>query len=84
MRIMPLGSPAASTCVAVSFVSRMDGERFVTPPGMDLSPLLERGNAVFLAWEADFSPVKPMNQFATRRSRKDTLWRMSVPITAAP
>ena len=72
-----------NSCVAVSFVSRMDGERFVTPPGMDLSPLLERGNAVFLAWEADFSPVKPMNQFATRRSRKDTLWRMSVPITAA-
>jgi hypothetical protein len=72
-----------NSCMAVSFISRMDGEQFVTPPGLDLSPLLDRGNAVLLAWESDFAPVKPMNQFPTRRGRKDTLWRMSVPITTA-
>jgi hypothetical protein len=69
--------------MAVSFISRMDGERFVTPPGLDLAPLLARGNAVLLAWESDFAPVKPMNQFTSRRGRKDTLWRMSVPVTSS-
>ena len=72
-----------NSCMAISFISRMDGERFVTPPGLDLAPLLSRGNAVFLAWESDFAPVKPMNQFTSRRGRKDTLWRMSVPVTSS-
>ncbi len=72
-----------NSCMAVSFISRMDGERFVTPPGLDLAPLLARGNAVLLAWESDFAPVKPMNQFTSRRGRKDTLWRMSVPVTSS-
>ena len=45
--------------------------------------MLDQGNAVLLAWESDYSPIKPINQFPTRRSHKDTLWRMSVPVNAA-
>ena len=58
----------------------MNQGSFVMPPGMDVSPLLERGQAVLLAWESDFSPVKPVNQFPTRRSHKDTLWRLALTI----
>jgi hypothetical protein len=66
--------------VAISFISHLPDERFITPPGMDLSPLLAQGNAVLLAWESGYSPIKPINQFPTRRSHKDTLWRISTPV----
>ncbi len=69
--------------VAISFISNLPEERFVSPPGLDLSALAEQGNAILLAWEPDYSPIKPLNQFATRRSQKSTLWRMSVPINSA-
>jgi hypothetical protein len=53
---------------------------FIAPPGLDLSPVVEHGNAVLLAWAADYSPVKPLRQFNPRRSQKNTLWRVAVPI----
>jgi hypothetical protein len=74
-----------NSSMAVSFISNMPQDQgrssFVSPPGLDLSSLIEQGNAVLLAWESDYSPIQPMNKFPTRRSHKDTLWRMSVPIT---
>jgi hypothetical protein len=54
--------------------------QFIAPPGLDLSPLLARGNAVLLAWAPDYSPVKPMRQFTPRRSHQNTLWRVAVPV----
>jgi hypothetical protein len=66
---------------AISFISHMSEERFITPPGLDLSAVLRQGNAVLLAWEPGYSPIKPVNQFPTRRSHKDTLWRIAAPIT---
>jgi hypothetical protein len=61
----------------------LGSDNFELPPGLDLSPLVNQGQAVLLAWEPDHSPVKPMNQFPTRRSRDDTLWRVAVPVNAA-
>jgi hypothetical protein len=72
------------SCTAVSFISNLPQERFITPPGLDMSVQLERGNAVLLAWEPDYSPIRPLNQFPTRRSEKNTLWRVSVPIDPGP
>src|SRR5262249_17591108 len=72
--------PNSST--AVSFISHLADDRFVTPPGLDLSPLLTQGNAVLLAWEPGFSPIKPINQFSTRRSHKDTMWRVVAPVVS--
>jgi len=40
-----------------------------------------RATPFFWPGESDYSPIKPINQFPTRRSHKDTLWRMSVPVT---
>jgi len=73
-----------TSTMAVSFISNLQNERFISPPGLDMSPLLDQDNAVLLAWEPDYSPIKPLNQFSPRRNRKDTLWRVSVPINAAP
>lgn len=68
--------------MAVSFLSSSPGERFIEPPGLDMSSLLDQGNAVLLAWEANYSPIKPLNQFSTRRGQRNTLWRITVPINA--
>ena len=73
-------------CVAASFLSELGkdqpqgagGFEFLSPPGLDLSSLVERGQAVLLAWSPDFSPAKPMNLFTPRRSHRDTLWRVAV------
>jgi hypothetical protein len=71
--------------VAASFLSQMGVQqnymgRFVSPPGLDLSPVVEHGGAVLFAWAGDYSPVKPMNQFSPRRTHRDTLWRIAVPV----
>jgi hypothetical protein len=71
--------------MAASFLSRLsegqDSTRhFITPPGLDLSSVAEHGNAVLLAWAGDYSPVKPLRQFNPRRSSKNTLWRVAVPV----
>ncbi|MDB6125751.1 MAG: hypothetical protein JWQ71_4744 [Pedosphaera sp.] len=77
-----------NSTMAVSFVSQLANgqtqQDFVSTPGLDLSSVVEHGNAVLLAWESDFSPVRPINQFPTRRSHKDTLWRISVPVYTQP
>jgi hypothetical protein len=71
--------------MALSFISALDqNQNFVAPPGLDLSALVAHDQAVLLAWEPDYSPVKPLNQFPTRRSHKDTLWRVAAYVNAAP
>jgi hypothetical protein len=53
---------------------------FITPPGLDVAAVIEHGNAVVFAWAADYSPIKPINQFSPRRMHRDTLWRVAVPV----
>ena len=71
--------------IAASFLSRLtrtpDSMRsFIAPPGLDLSPVVEHGNAVLLAWAEDYAPVKPLRQFTPRRNHRSTLWRVVVPV----
>jgi hypothetical protein len=72
--------------MAACFVSQLSGDQgnfsFISPPGLDLSAVAGRGNAILLAWSADYSPIVSINKFSPRRSHKDTLWRMSIPINA--
>ncbi len=73
-----------NACMAASFLSRLNrsqdsARRFLAPPGLDLSPAVERGGAVLLAWAKDYAPVKPMRQFSPRRTHSSTLWRVVVP-----
>lgn len=82
-----INNPAEASQV-VSFLSMLGhgpnyGNTFVTPPGLDLAPLLNHEQAVLLAWAADSSPVAPLNQFKPRRSHRDTLYRVAAPVTEA-
>ncbi len=65
----------------LTFAARTDyGGSFSQPPGLDLTPVVEHGGAVLLAWAEGFAPVPPMYQFNPRRSHHDTLWRVAVPV----
>ena len=75
----------ANCSMAASFLSRLGGQQdsmqhFISPPGLDLSAVVQHGNAVLLAWAGDYSPVKPLRQFTPRRSQQNTLWRVSVSV----
>lgn len=79
--------------MAASFVSQLSPAPgnvgpyyggFVAPAGMDLSALVERGDAVLLAWEAGHSLINPINQFTPRRVQRDTLLRLAIPLTKLP
>jgi hypothetical protein len=70
---------------AVSFLgetAEMGGARqrqFVSPAGMDLSPVVARGDAVVLAWVQDYAPVPTLRQFKAVRSQENTFFRMVLP-----
>ena len=84
--------PDVANCsMAASFVSQL-GTRpkandweppsggFVTTSGQDLTLFMARGDAIVMAWAADYAPVKPMNRFTPRRSHRDTLFRVATPV----
>ncbi len=73
-------APEAAT--AASFIGLAQGRQgnntlFLTPPGLDLSPVLARGQAVLLGWTAGYAPIAPLNQFKAARGARNTLWRLS-------
>jgi hypothetical protein len=54
---------------------------FIFPEGLDLTPVLDQGNAVLVAFDPDQSPVPAFNQFKPPRFNRDTVLRMAVPVT---
>jgi hypothetical protein len=79
---LPNASMAASFMTHVSGGQPYGNMGFVVTPGLDLSRVVEQGNAVLLAWMPDHSPVRPMNQFKANRGFRHTLWR--VPVAVSP
>jgi hypothetical protein len=55
---------------------------FVAPPALDLSAAAEQDNAILVAWTANHSPTRPLNQFNARHSFAHTLWRMTLPLNS--
>ena len=55
---------------------------FLAPNGLDLGDLLDRGLGILIAWDAGHSLAKPIYQFSPRRSQRNTLLRLAVPIQA--
>jgi hypothetical protein len=74
------GTMAASFAAHLRPGQQHGYSQFVSPAGMDLSPLVERGYAVLLAWVEDFSATKPIHKFSPRRSHKDTLLRVATTV----
>ena len=81
---------AAANVVAASFVSKLRAGQnaphnyrnlFVTPARFDLSSLVDRGDAVLLAWDAGHALTGEIHRFKPRRSHRDTLLRLVVPVT---
>ena len=77
-----------NSSAAASFLSQLGGpdmamRNFAQPAGLDLSSVAEHGNAILLAWAADYSPVRPLYQFSPRRSQRNTLWRVAIPLKLA-
>ncbi len=76
----------SSNVTAVSFVSQVmnmgpNQRGFVYPAGLDVWPVVERGDAVLLAWVPDYSPAgQPLNRFKTIRSQRNTLFRLAIPV----
>ena len=71
--------------IAASFASLLNAgpdpsARFVSPPGLDVSPVVERGGVMFFGWAAGYSPIKPINQFTPRRFHQNTLWRVATTV----
>jgi len=67
--------------MSASFLEKISGQgsqQFISPPGLDLSPVLDHGQAVVLAWVPGYLPAQPINQFTARRSHRDTLLRVTI------
>jgi hypothetical protein len=56
------------------------GMNFPASPGLDLSATVKDGGALLLAWSPDTSPVAAINQFKTKRTKANTLWRVPAEI----
>jgi hypothetical protein len=70
-----------NSTVAASFLSQLDTpETFIAPPGLDMSSTVARGNAVLFAWDADYTPVKPLYHLIPKRAHQNTMWRVTVPV----
>jgi hypothetical protein len=70
-----------NSTVAASFLSQLDTqETFIAPPGLDMSSTVAHGNAVLFAWEADYTPVKPLYHVTPKRAHQNTMWRVTVPV----
>lgn len=92
IRRSPMGDTAGGqlenrplTATTVSFISYLEevsnGSRmFITPPGLDLTAQVERGDAVVFAWVPDFSFTEKINDFRPPRFKRDTLLRLTVPL----
>jgi hypothetical protein len=57
---------------------------FVSPPGLDLTSLVERGDGILLAWDANHSFANPINQFRPIRERRNSLLRLAIPTGEQP
>ena len=76
-----------NTLIAATFVSQLglyQGQQraFIYPPGFELSPLIARGDAVLLAWDAGHSPTaSSMLKHKPPRRAQSTLYRVAVPVS---
>ncbi len=76
------------SAMAASFNSELnegDGHQFfISPQGFDLSPQVELGSVILLAWDDGQLLTKPLNKFTPRRSHRDTLLRLIVAKEISP
>lgn len=74
--------------MVASFSAQLPGadqqRNFIAPPGLDLTRLVQRGDAVLLAWDANQSYTTPVNRFNPPRLQRNSLLRLAVPPPPEP
>jgi len=77
---------APASIIAASFLRYAQGfdpmqRSFVYPAGLDLSPLVGRGDAVILAWDGGGSHASsPLRRFNPPRTSQNAMLRLAVPV----
>jgi len=76
----------AASSMAASFLSQANEsannwQTFSSPGDLDLSRYAAPGYGILLAWDADHSLTAALNRFSARRSHRNTLLRLVVPLT---
>ncbi|MFO1499857.1 MAG: hypothetical protein U1G07_15935 [Verrucomicrobiota bacterium] len=81
-----LENPSLTSMVAsfAAHLSQNERRGFIAPPGLDLSPLVERGDAVLLAWDAKASYTAPVNLFNPPRLQRNALLRLALAVPPHP
>jgi hypothetical protein len=75
--------PLVATVVSLSKYlagAQANFQRFVSPPGLDLSASLEKGDGILFAFDTGHTYAKPINQFTPKRERRDSLLRLVIPV----
>jgi hypothetical protein len=70
---------AVSFLGSISDAGAGNQRQYVYPSGMDLSPLVGRGDTVLLVWVPDYAPVPTMRQFKAVRIGQGTMLRLVLP-----
>ena len=73
----------ASSALSLTSLIRSEGANngrdLVWPAGLDLAPVLSRGDVLVLAWLPNETLIPPMNRFTALRHQSGTLLRLVVP-----
>ena len=76
---------AAQGAMAASFLGKLNGAEggwnsFQVFRSLDLSRFAGADHAILLAWDPDHSLAAPLNHFTAKRTHRDTLLRLVVPV----
>ncbi|MBL9140187.1 MAG: hypothetical protein JNK85_30240 [Verrucomicrobiales bacterium] len=59
-------------------------EDFSSPTGLDLNPVLQRGDGILFAWISGQGIAPPMHRFSPRRLQRDSVLRSAIPVSRQP
>jgi hypothetical protein len=76
---VPEGAMAASFLAKMN-VSDQGWQNFEVFRSLDLSRFVGADHAILLAWDPGHSPAAPLNRFTAKRTHRDTLLRLVVPV----
>jgi hypothetical protein len=76
---VPQATTAACFLSYINSGGQQAWNNFTGPANLDLSRFTGEGHAILLAWDAGHSPAN-LNQFTAKRSHRDTLFRLVVPV----
>jgi hypothetical protein len=74
------GASSTATFVDALYKNGINGQNFNHQRNIDLTPYLENGYAVLMAWSESDMGIPKLNQFETNRETRRTLLRILIPV----